>query len=116
MADGIRKGDPRGFNKGRSSKFLEGAQVWQTPEEGQKTYRPECCGNNKDGDNSLKTLNDIKFSQVSWTLFSILADLNNADDLYSSSYLQVLKSLYQYFGVYTECTNYNWYHRHLHVP
>ena len=31
----------------------------QTPEEGQRTYRPKCCGNNnKDGDNSLKTLND----------------------------------------------------------
>ena len=59
MANGIRTGDPRGFNKGRSSKFREGSQVRQTPEEGRKTYRPKRCGNNnKDEDNSPKTLND----------------------------------------------------------
>ena len=34
MADGIRTGDPRGFNKWRSSKFREGSRVRQTPEEG----------------------------------------------------------------------------------
>ena len=34
MANGIRTGDPRGFNKGRSSKFREGSRVQQTPEEG----------------------------------------------------------------------------------
>ncbi len=33
MANGIRTGDPRGFNKGRSSKFREGSRVRQTPEE-----------------------------------------------------------------------------------
>ena len=27
MANGIRTGDPRGFNKGRSSKFCEGRNV-----------------------------------------------------------------------------------------
>ena len=54
-----RTGDSRGFNKGRSSKFREGSRVRQTPEEGQRTYRPKCYGNNnKDEDNSLKTLND----------------------------------------------------------
>ena len=59
MANGIRTGDPRGFNKGRSSKFREGYRVRQTPEEGRKTYRPKRCGNNyKDEDNSPKTLND----------------------------------------------------------
>ena len=59
MANGIRTGDPRGFNKGRSSKFCEGSRVRQTPEEGQRTYRPKRCGNNnKDEDNSLKNLND----------------------------------------------------------
>ena len=52
MANGIRTGDPRGFNKGRSSKFREGSRVRQTPEEGR------CGNNNKDEDNSLKTLND----------------------------------------------------------
>ena len=59
MADGIRTGDPCGFNKGHSSKFREGSRVRQTPEEGRRTYQPKPCGNNnKDEDNSLKTLND----------------------------------------------------------
>ena len=59
MANGIRTGDPCGFNKGRRSKFREGSQARQTPEEGQMTYRRKRCGNNnKDEDNSPKTLND----------------------------------------------------------
>ena len=59
MANRIRTGDPHGFNKGRSSKFREGSRVQQTPEEGWRTYRPKCCGNNnKHEDNSLKTHND----------------------------------------------------------
>ena len=59
MANGIRTGDPHGFNKGRSLKFYEGFQVQQTPEEGRRTYRPKCCeNNNKDEDITLKTLND----------------------------------------------------------
>ena len=57
MANGIRTGDPRGFNKGRSSKFREGSRVRRTPEEGRGTYRPKRCGN-KDEDNSPKNLND----------------------------------------------------------
>ena len=65
MANGIRTGDPYGFNKGRSSKFREGSRVRQTPEEGQRTYRPKRCGNNnKVEDNSPKTLNDIYISKV----------------------------------------------------
>ena len=65
MANRIRKGDPRGFNKGRSSKFHEGSRVRQTPEEGRRTYRPKRCGNNyKDEDNSLKNLNDKNFTSV----------------------------------------------------
>ena len=63
MANGIRTGDPRGFNKGRSSKFPESSRVRQTPEEGRRTYRPKCCrnnNNNKDEDNSPKTLKDKK--------------------------------------------------------
>ena len=43
MAYGIRTGDPRGFNKGRSSKFREGSRVRQTPEECRRTYRPKRC-------------------------------------------------------------------------
>ena len=59
MANGIRTGCPRGFSKGCSSKFREGSQVLQTPEEGWRTYWPKCCGNNnKDEDNYPKTLND----------------------------------------------------------
>ena len=59
MANGIRTGDPRGFNNGRSSKFHEGSRVRQTPEEGRMTYWPKRCGNNnKDEDNCPKTLND----------------------------------------------------------
>ena len=57
MANGIRTGDPRGFNKGRSSKFREGSRVRQTPEEGRSTYRPKRCGN-KNEDNSPKTFNN----------------------------------------------------------
>ena len=59
MANGIKTGDPRGFNKRRSSKFCEGSRVRQTPGEGGRTYRPKRCGNNnKDEDNSPKTIND----------------------------------------------------------
>ena len=61
MTNGIRTGDPREFNKGRSLKFREGSQVRQTPEEGWGTYGLKCCGNNnKDEDNSPKTLNEKK--------------------------------------------------------
>ena len=34
MGNGIRTGDPCGFNKGHSLKFRVGFQVRQTPEEG----------------------------------------------------------------------------------
>ena len=61
MANGIVTYDPCGFNKGRSPKFREGSRVRQTPEEGRRTYRPKRCGNNnKEVDNSPKTLNDKK--------------------------------------------------------
>ena len=53
MPNGIRTDDPRGFNKERSSKFREGPRVRQTPEENNT-----CGNNNKDEDNSPKTLND----------------------------------------------------------
>ena len=61
MANGIRTGEPREFNKGRSSKFREGSRVRQTPEESRRTYRPKRYGNNnKDEDSSPKNLNDKK--------------------------------------------------------
>ena len=46
MDNGIRTGDPRGFNNGRSSKFREGSRDRQTPEEGQMIYRLRRCENN----------------------------------------------------------------------
>ena len=59
MANGIRTSDSCGFNKGCSSKFREDSRVRQTPEEGRRTYQPKRYGNNnKDEDNSPKTLND----------------------------------------------------------
>ena len=70
MANRIKTGDPHGFNKGHSSKFYEGSRVQETPG-GWRTSQPKCCGNNnKDEDNSLKTLNDknqlydIKYSYL----------------------------------------------------
>ena len=73
MANGIRTGDPRGFNKGRSSKFREGSRVRQTLEEGWRTYRPKHYrNNNKDEDNSPKTLND-KNQQASYQKFRQLS-------------------------------------------
>ena len=59
MANGIRRGDPRGFNKGRSSKFREGSRFRQTLEEGWRTYQPKRSGNiNKDEDNTPNTPNN----------------------------------------------------------
>ena len=76
MANGIRTGDPRGSNKGRNSRFREGSRVQQTPEDGRRIYRPKRCGNNnKDENNSPKTLNNInhqassqKFRQLIYIL------------------------------------------------
>ena len=63
MTNGIRTSDPRGFNKGRRSKFREGSRVRQTPEEGRKTYLPKRCGNNnKDDDNRPKAL----MMEITW--------------------------------------------------
>ena len=87
MANGIRTSDPREFNKGGSSKSRVGSRVRQTPEEGQRIYRPKRCGNdNKDEDNCPKTLNDKnyqassqKFRQLTiYTLFQ--PQLPNRDD------------------------------------
>ena len=59
QANGLRREDPRGFNKGRGSKFRVGSRVRQTPEEGRRTHWPKRCGNNnKDKGNSPKTFND----------------------------------------------------------
>ena len=50
-----------GFNNRRSSKFRVGSRVWQKPEECQRIYQLKPCrNNNKDEDNSPKTLNEKK--------------------------------------------------------
>ena len=60
---------PRGFNKGRSSKFHVGSWVQQTPEEGWRTYRLKRCENdNKNEDNSPKSLNDKNHQALSQKL------------------------------------------------
>ena len=71
MVNGIRTEDLSGFNKGHSLKFREGSRVWQTPEEGWRTYWPKRCGNNNnDEDNSLKTLNEKKeFNRFEFKVF-----------------------------------------------
>ena len=38
MANGMRRGEPCGLNKGRNSKLREDSRVQQTPEEGRRTY------------------------------------------------------------------------------
>ena len=71
MANGIRTGDPRGFNKGRTSKFREGSRVRQTPEEGWRTYRPKRCeNNNNDENNSPKNLNNKNLGEVAINIIS----------------------------------------------
>ena len=102
MANGIRTGDPSGFNKGRSSKFHEGSRVRQTPEEGRRTYRPNRCrNNNKDEDNSLKNLNDKnqqassqKFRQLGnyWYLFIRVASV---DEIKKDSQWMIIMTLIQ---------------------
>ena len=56
----------------------------------------------------LWSLSDIKSLQVSRTLLTILADLNDAVvSLHLSRYFQVLQSLYQSFGDWSKNTNNN---------
>ena len=62
---------------------------------------------------------DSKSPQVFRTLFNILADPTKAvayDVLNSSSYFQVLESLFQFFGDCTKSSNYYWYYRHFLFP
>ena len=48
--------------------------------------------------------------------WAILKQCCHLDGLFSSSYFQVLHSLYQSFGDWTKHTNCNWYHSLFHVP
>ena len=104
MANGIRTGDPpHWFNKGCSSKFRESSPVRQTPEEGWRTYRLKHCGNNnKDENNSPKTLNDknkmiLNFVSL-WYLDLLFFSLFHDCFVYASSLpppLHIYKTHYQ---------------------
>ena len=56
-----------GLNKEFGSKFHVGSQVWQeTPEEGWRMHLLKCCEyNNKDVENSPKTLSDKNHQALS---------------------------------------------------
>ena len=56
---------------------------------------------------------ESEFQQVSYCLLDFSLYFGQS---HSSTYLQDFQSLFQSFVDYTECTNYNWYHRHFHVP
>ena len=82
MANRIRTGDACGSNKGCNSKFCVGSRVQQTPEEGWRIYRLKRCGNNnKDEENSPKTLNDKnqasskKFKQLNFEFYAYLTKI-----------------------------------------
>ena len=62
MVNRIRTMNPRGLNKGFSSKFFLSSRVrHDTPEEGRRVYRPKrCMHNNEDEDNSPNILSDKK--------------------------------------------------------
>ena len=90
-ANGIRTGDHRGFNKGRNSKFRVGSRVRQTPEEGWRTYRPKRCGNNnKDEDNSPKTLNDKNQQASSQKFRQLISSRYRPDTVYQWKQLEKL--------------------------
>ena len=59
MVNGIRASKSCGLSEGHGLKFCEGSKIQQKTSEGQRT-QPKCCefNNNKDEDNSPKTLND----------------------------------------------------------
>ena len=69
MANGIRTGDPRGFNKGHSSKFHVCSRVQQTPEEGWRTYRLKRCGNNNEDEDNVAFFSDIILLIISTFIF-----------------------------------------------
>ena len=82
------------MNKGRGSKFSAGSLVRQTPEEGRRTYRPKRCQNdNKDEDNSPKTLNDKKPSSWVSKIQTIV------------KYLRILEENYKYLEIFEADTS-----------
>ena len=62
------------------------------------------------------SLNDGNSPQVSQTLLSILANLNNDVVWTVFTHPVISKYLNQSFGDCIKSTNYNWYNRHFHIP
>ena len=61
---------------------------------------------------------DSESPQISWTLLNIPADLDNTVDWMFSS-LPLISNSFSIFSSlwgHSKCTNYNWYHRHSHLP
>ena len=56
------------------------------------------------------------FNIIIIIIIIIILLYSSLDGLHTSSYFQVLQSLYQSFGDCTKRTNYNWYQRHLLGP
>ena len=100
MVNGIRTGDPRGFNKGHSLKFRVDSQVQQTPEEGQRTYWLKHCGNNnKDEDNSPKTL--MLSATTNYAKFLILQFFRCLSLIYPLSFIPYQGTLRSSIGYHT---------------
>ena len=107
MANGIRIGYPRGFNRGRCSKVHVGSRLPQTPEEDRRIYLPKRCGNNDEEEvNNPNTLNDknhqkfrqqfygFKYSYVIHIICKELYAFNNLflfnyDHLFAHSYVDI---------------------------
>ena len=69
------------FNKGCSSKLREGSRVWQTPEEGRRTYRSKRCGNTIKMKTIVRKPLMIKINKLR---------LRNLDNFYYSILISVL--------------------------
>ena len=76
MVNRIRTSDSYGLNKGCSLKFCIGSRVRQTPEEGQRAYRPKRCDYNKDKDSSQTTLNNKNQQALFDKCFTICTQFN----------------------------------------
>ena len=82
----------------------ESSWVRQTPWEGRRIYRPKCCGNNnKDEDNSLKSLNDKNsFHILNCQMIVVLQ--KNSMKPWVAVYIPWIKYIYIYIYIYIRCT------------
>ena len=88
MANGIKIGDPRGFNKWRL-KFRKGSRVRQ---EGRGRYRPKRHGNNNKM--SPKTLNDKNdYQKLSNKISFYSLDISARETLVSQTFINKEKEV-----------------------